>query len=1002
MRTAHRTLVGLLLLALLPLLVVQSVSAAVLLEDGFETGTTSNWVSQVGADGSVTVDSDHVNSGSYAARLSATSSTGSYAYLRADLSSAQTALDVQVAVSVLAEGASGGNVPLLRLFDASGSRLVSVIRQNQSADKVYVEHGGTWVLTSARLPLTAWASLRLRVIVDGATSTVDLTVDGVPSYATTTASLTSSVATVQVGNEVRAQAFTLAADDVGISNHDGDVTPPDTSITAGPSGTSTGASASFEFVSPTDATATFQCSLDNAPWSSCTSPQSYTDLADGEHVFQVRAVDQAGNVDSSPDSRTWTVAVPEGSCDPDAPPPTTTDPGHVVVADGFEEPSFPQWTKVAQQGDAAVVLQQEVVRSAQCAVQVTVTDDVWDSRAYLTKILPRGTNEVWVDGWFNVRKEGLDSNWNVPTFRVQSNGKRVFDVSRQNVTGNVFVRFPKVGGGWTYLQTGRRMGLNRWYRVKAHVVANGNLSTVEVWLDGTRYVETSSATLGVTTLDVLMVGAEHQGQEGVFAADDVVVKAVVPPPTDVVFQDGFESGGLAAWITTATGGGGVETQTAVVRAGSLAARLTSPTTSSAAAARAPLGQAYTDLTTAADVHVLAEGAKGTTVPLMTMLDPGGAPLVSVHRVSQSGSLLVRHSGVSTTVPVTLPLGTWARLTARAVAAGSGASTVEITLDGSTVHATGTASLGTSGTRTIMVGGSSSVFDLVVDEVLVTKGTAGPVDDPDYKLLIADHLNKRLLITDFSGRVVWKFDNPAGQDGYTGGPLGVRWLPGNQILATFGTGEVGVIDVASKTWVWQTKGYGGDWFQSPYDAELLPDGRLAVALRVNSGGRISIYDRPTGTEIWRHLLSNAHSVHYRSAEDSWNSEDPTMLVGGWGSIREVSYRGTAAQTVTWQVKSEYTHDVMALPGNTTLLTTEGYYIQKIDRVGSQLWKRSTPDENRRIAMNPNDSGGYIYTVAESDRIEFRDEKGNLLRDWSRLSDDTILDYPYGLAVIHYPG
>ena len=32
---------------------------------------------------------------------------------------------------------------------------------------------------------------------------------------------------------------------------------------------------------------------------------------------------------------------------------------------------------------------------------------------------------------------------------------------------------------------------------------------------------------------------------------------------------------------------------------------------------------------------------------------------------------------------------------------------------------------------------------------------------------------------------------------------------------------------------------------------------------------------------------------------------------------------------------------------------------------------TPDEDRRIAVNPNVGGGYVFTVGESDRIEFRD-------------------------------
>ncbi len=282
--------------------------------------------------------------------------------------------------------------------------------------------------------------------------------------------------------------------------------------------------------------------------------------------------------------------------------------------------------------------------------------------------------------------------------------------------------------------------------------------------------------------------------------------------------------------------------------------------------------------------------------------------------------------------------------------------------------------------------------------VVQSGDGAPAGD---KLLIADLLHKRLVITDFSGRVVWQMHNPAANPSSAAGPLGVRWLPDKQILATFGTGEVGVIDVATKSWVWQTKGYDGDWFQSPYDAELLPDGNLAVATRWNDGGRVAVYNRTTGREVWRHLVPEAHSVRFRSAGQSYDSDLPTLLMGGFGDVKEVTYNPGGAQAVTWRVASEYTHDAIVVE-NDNVITTEGYYIQKIERSGGPIWRRSTPDENRRVALNPNVGGGYVFTVGEGDRIEFRDVDGNLLRDFARLSDGTVLDFPYGLQVIDYPG
>ena len=87
-----------------------------------------------------------------------------------------------------------------------------------------------------------------------------------------------------------------------------DTTPPETTITDGPSGTVSSTSASFSF-SATEP-ATFECSLDDAAYAACTSPQAYSGLAAGSHTFAVRATDAAGNVDATPATRTWTIGTP--------------------------------------------------------------------------------------------------------------------------------------------------------------------------------------------------------------------------------------------------------------------------------------------------------------------------------------------------------------------------------------------------------------------------------------------------------------------------------------------------------------------------------------------------------------------------------------------------------------------------------------------------------------------------------------------------------------------
>jgi outer membrane protein OmpA-like peptidoglycan-associated protein len=85
-----------------------------------------------------------------------------------------------------------------------------------------------------------------------------------------------------------------------------DTTAPDTSLTSTPALLATSSTAAFQF-SSNEGGATFQCSIDGGSYAACSSPKSYTGLADGSHTLQVRAVDGASNVDPTPSSYTWVI-----------------------------------------------------------------------------------------------------------------------------------------------------------------------------------------------------------------------------------------------------------------------------------------------------------------------------------------------------------------------------------------------------------------------------------------------------------------------------------------------------------------------------------------------------------------------------------------------------------------------------------------------------------------------------------------------------------------------
>jgi CSLREA domain-containing protein len=85
-----------------------------------------------------------------------------------------------------------------------------------------------------------------------------------------------------------------------------DRTPPQTKIARAPRRRSHNTTARFRFDSD-ETGSTFQCRLDGKKFTACKSPKKYRNLKPGKHVFEVRAIDPAGNVDASVAKRRFTV-----------------------------------------------------------------------------------------------------------------------------------------------------------------------------------------------------------------------------------------------------------------------------------------------------------------------------------------------------------------------------------------------------------------------------------------------------------------------------------------------------------------------------------------------------------------------------------------------------------------------------------------------------------------------------------------------------------------------
>jgi len=113
-----------------------------------------------------------------------------------------------------------------------------------------------------------------------------------------------------------------------VNSADPESIPPDTQIIGGPSGTITYDDVTFTYTGTDNETPTgslvysYMLTGYDSAWSSYTTAtqKSYPNLSNGSYTFSVRAKDQAGNVDSTPASRSFTVNVTPPDQDGDGVP----------------------------------------------------------------------------------------------------------------------------------------------------------------------------------------------------------------------------------------------------------------------------------------------------------------------------------------------------------------------------------------------------------------------------------------------------------------------------------------------------------------------------------------------------------------------------------------------------------------------------------------------------------------------------------------------------------
>ena len=189
-----------------------------------------------------------------------------------------------------------------------------------------------------------------------------------------------------------------------------DTTPPETTIDSGPSGPTNSASASFAF-SSNETSSTFECSLDNATYSSCTSPKDYTGLAEGSHTFEVRAIDAAGNTDGTSASRSWTV-------DTTAPEANSLAKGFVLNSTLGTSAIPVQLTWSATDGGGSGIAGYQLQQSTNGGAYQDVALSPVTTTTITPSLAPANTYQ------FQVRAQDQAGNWSAwqqgPNFRVDT------------------------------------------------------------------------------------------------------------------------------------------------------------------------------------------------------------------------------------------------------------------------------------------------------------------------------------------------------------------------------------------------------------------------------------------------------------------------------------------------------------------------------------------------------------------------------------------------------
>jgi chitodextrinase len=647
-----------------------TVTTPALFADGFESGDLSLWTSDSG----LVAQQQLVYAGAWAARATATGSTGASAYLA--LPRAQPELYGRVRFQLVSHGANP--VSLLRLRTSTGAAIGTV--SISSTGRLVWRDDVTALATTSSTVVTpgVWHELEAHVLT-GSAPLSEVWLDGVKvDVLTRSDSLGSTpVGRVELGDPSTGRTYDVAFDDVSVDPAFLGETSPPTAPTNLTATAASGTEIDLAWTAATDNVGVDHYTVWRDGAAVATLPGTTTSFADSglapfsTYTYTVTATDADGNV--SPASAA-AAATTLDTVPPTAPAglaATLVSPGEADLTwsastDNVGVAGYRIFRDGTQIGavDAATLHYADltVVSATAYAYTVRAADgagNLSDPSATATVSTPDATAPTAPTGLTAtaVAPTRVDLAWTAATDDVGVTG---YTVSRDGV------QIASIGAVTSYSDTGALPATAQTYIVRA-LDAAGNSSP-------------ASASVASTT------------------------------PGTVLLSDGFESAALTGWSNT-----WMVAQQQEVYGGSWAARATS--TGASIFANHPFASA-SELYVRERVKIVSQGANNVS---LLKLRTGTASIGGVF-VDSSGRLDFRNDAGAVTTTSTTGVGSgWHVVVVHAVINGA-SSLAEVWLDGVKVDTlTRADSLGTTAASRIEIGDrtGSRTFDVAVDDVVVS-------------------------------------------------------------------------------------------------------------------------------------------------------------------------------------------------------------------------------------------------------------------------------------------